>query len=94
MTAERKRLAKHYKKWRSTPERLALYAEYRKKRYDKVKMKARNATRKLTKQPCEKCGAKKVEAHHDDYAEPLNVRWLCSCCHNLWHKDHGEAKNP
>lgn len=41
---------------------------------------------KLQKRPCEKCGCVKVHAHHDDYAQPLVVRWLCHDCHeNLHH---------
>lgn len=35
----------------------------------------------LQKQPCEKCGATKTEAHHDDYSKPLEVRWLCKTHH-------------
>ena len=41
---------------------------------------------KLIKKPCEKCGNKKVHAHHDDYSKPLQVIWLCPKCHILVHK--------
>jgi hypothetical protein len=41
----------------------------------------------LTRQPCEECGAK-AQAHHDDYAKPLDVRWLCRRHHRLWHNEH------
>src|SRR5690606_10388478 len=56
-----------------------------------------NAVRdkKLFRQPCETCGAEeKIHAHHDDYAKPLNVRWLCAAHHRQWHTEHGEALNP
>jgi hypothetical protein len=36
---------------------------------------------RLIKQPCEICGDLKVQAHHDDYAKPLEVRWLCKKHH-------------
>jgi hypothetical protein len=48
----------------------------------------------LAKQPCEQCGTKRsVHAHHDDYAKPLNVRWLCAAHHRQWHMENGEGKN-
>lgn len=35
---------------------------------------------------CKGCGAaKRLHAHHDDYAKPLEVRWLCVRCHKLAH---------
>lgn len=39
----------------------------------------------LVPQPCENCGAEKAEAHHDDYKNQLDVRWLCHGCHMAWH---------
>ena len=44
---------------------------------------------------CEGCGQspKRLHGHHDDYAYPLIVRWLCPKCHFKWHKEHGEGKN-
>jgi len=40
---------------------------------------------KLVPQPCEICGSK-GEAHHDDYSNPLDVRWLCRRHHTDWHR--------
>ena len=40
----------------------------------------------LTRQPCEICGGSDVHAHHDDYAKPLEVRWLCNKHHNFSHR--------
>lgn len=36
---------------------------------------------------CEGCGQdKKLTGHHDDYALPLSVRWLCYACHGKEHR--------
>ena len=40
---------------------------------------------KLTKTACERCGSANVEAHHDDYSRPLEVRWVCRRCHGMLH---------
>lgn len=47
----------------------------------------------LIKKPCEICGCTTVHAHHDDYAYPLSVRWLCAKHHKEWHSEHGEGAN-
>jgi hypothetical protein len=47
-----------------------------------------NAVRdgRLVRKPFEGCGTTiRVEAHHDDYAKPLEVRWFCRTCHRAEH---------
>lgn len=35
---------------------------------------------------CSQCGTEgRLHGHHDDYAEPLAVRWLCRSCHVQYH---------
>jgi transposase-like protein len=41
---------------------------------------------KLHRGPCETCGATEhIDAHHDDYSKPYDVRWLCHSCHMSLH---------
>lgn len=50
----------------------------------------------LIQNPCEVCnadgvmadGRREVQAHHDDYSRPLDVRWLCQQHHHEWHKEN------
>ena len=48
---------------------------------------------KLIREPCEYCSRLGAIPHHDDYAKPMDVRWLCPTCHKEWHKIEGEAPN-
>ena len=44
---------------------------------------------KMTPEPCEVCGTKEVQAHHDDYSDALGVRWLCREHHKQQHSGCG-----
>lgn len=75
------------------------YTKERREKYPK-KYKAHNMVNnairdgKLFPLPCEICfKTHDLHAHHDDYAKPLNIRWLCAAHHSQWHRDNGEAKN-
>lgn len=45
---------------------------------------------KIIKEPCEVCGELEVDAHHDDYEKPFEVRWLCKKHHAEHHKQERE----
>jgi hypothetical protein len=35
---------------------------------------------------CERCGKQcRLDAHHEDYRRPLEVKWLCVACHSQIH---------
>ena len=44
------------------------------------------ANGKLSRQPCDVCGAPAL-AHHTDYSKPLEVRWLCPLHHKQLHME-------
>jgi ribosomal protein S27AE len=79
---------KHYEEYeRSRIREWGTRAQYRKRNPEKYKAQTAvgNAIRdgKLIKGLCEICGASNVQAHHDDYNEPLDVIWLCAK-HHVW----------
>ena len=39
----------------------------------------------LKEQPCQECGSTKVQAHHPDYSQPLEVVWVCAIHHKQLH---------
>lgn len=48
---------------------------------------------------CEQCGnepqsKRRLQAHHEDYSQPLVVQWLCSRCHGLKHRLPPAPKVP
>jgi hypothetical protein len=43
---------------------------------------------RLVRKPCEACGCETVDAHHDDYSQPLAVRWLCRKHHLMQHGNY------
>lgn len=75
------------------------YIRDRRKKYPtqyKAQTIVNNAIRsgKLFKESCGDCGRLNgTHAHHDDYAKPLNIRWLCPICHRRWHVENGEGLN-
>lgn len=70
--------------YQKTPEGKAVRRRAEKRYKDKYPEKARahravsNAIRdgKLVREDCEICGSE-AEAHHEDYSQPLDVRWMC-----------------
>lgn len=58
----------------------------RRKAHEKVKFALRRG--KLSKQPCQwpGCTETKVDAHHEDYTQPLKVTWLCRKHHIARHR--------
>lgn len=47
----------------------------------------------IIKMPCEVCGSLKSVAHHDNYNNPLSVRWLCRGHHRDYHRSIINKRN-
>lgn len=73
----------------ASPSRKAAKAEYQKRHRAKHPEKNRARQRVayalraglLQRQPCERCGSVKSQAHHPDHSRPLDVQWLCVVHH-------------
>lgn len=46
----------------------------------------------MVRQPCKECGTPNAHAHHEDYAKPLEVEWLCVKCHGIEHRTTYEGR--
>lgn len=94
------KVRERHKRYQATPAGKKAMREAR-KRWMNKKPEARaahvilgNAVRDgVIKKPlnCTKCGCRPrrrdLHAHHDDYAKPLDVIWLCAMCHSDTHKE-------
>ena len=85
-------MREYHKQWRekNSTKRAEKAKEYRIKNPDKTKahysVNNRIYRGLIKKQPCEKCGSiENINAHHDNYTKPLEVRWLCCTCHRAEH---------
>lgn len=89
--ANKERIAANARAWRAAnPDKVKVINQRIKEKYPE-RVKARMAVTHaitagiLVRQPCEVCGATEVHGHHDDYGNPLEVRWLCSEHHTEHH---------
>lgn len=82
---------KYMREYKTRPEvkqkRLAYDAAHPEKPHARNVLKGRIARGSIKRLPCEICGTnERVEAHHTDYAKPLEVRWLCLLHHKQEHR--------
>ncbi len=64
------------------------------RRVYKIVQRALASGRLIRPVDCQECGAEDVavHAHHNDYAKPLEVEWLCVDCHGRRHRQHEDDR--
>jgi hypothetical protein len=72
------------------------YRQWRVKNPEKYRahLMLNHAIRKgiMTRSPCVDCGATyRIHGHHEDYAKPLKVLWVCSVDHKKYHPKKGKS---
>ena len=81
-----------HRRWRqANPIKLA-EDTLRYQRNNKEKVRAWQMVARNLEAPdaCSECGSTfHIQAHHDDYSKPLDVRWLCAACHKQHHAKAG-----
>jgi hypothetical protein len=82
-----KATAKWLANWHAKDKTVA-YALAKQKNRARKFLEQKRRSGRVTAQPCEVCGATRVEAHHIDYSRPLDVSWLCRA-HHLEHHSRG-----
>lgn len=85
------------------PAKVTIASNMSRRRWDRANPEKRSAhklvemallSKRLVKQPCERCGCENVHAHHDDYSLPLDVTWLCPLHHAARHKELAALSAP
>jgi hypothetical protein len=47
---------------------------------------------KIKRQNCEVCNKPNAQGHHDDYYQPLKVKWFCQLHHTEYHRNLTKVK--
>lgn len=60
--------------------------KFKDKRIARKRLSYAVSTGKIVRGNCEVCGKMDAQGHHEDYAKPLQVKWLCPKHHAEVHK--------